>query len=121
FSAKFNHDGTRIIVGSSLDGVGEVRIYQGATKPDPEMVALSAVMAGPTRGFSGILLAPSLKNSGHQVCKLEGQQGAVYSVAYRPDGKQVASAGFDGKVRLNDPDTGKLLKEFIPVPLTVKK
>ena len=68
-----------------------------------------------------ILLAPSLKASGHQVCKLEGQVGAVYSVAYRPDGKQVASAGFDGKVRLNDPDTGKLIKEFIPVPLNGSK
>jgi WD40 repeat protein len=121
FSAKYNHDGTRIIVGTSLDGVGEVRIYQAATKPDPDMIAVSAVTVGPTRGFSGILLAPSLKNSGHQVCKLEGQQGAVYSVAYRPDGKQVASAGFDGKVRLNDPDTGKLLKEFLPVPLAVRK
>ena len=38
-------------------------------------------------------------------------------MAYRPDGKQVASAGFDGLVRLNDPATGKLLKEFVPVPL----
>jgi len=42
----------------------------------------------------------------------------VYALAYRPDGKVVASAGFDGILRLNDANTGKLTKEFIPVPLT---
>jgi WD40 repeat protein len=121
FSAKYNHDGTRIIAGSSLERTGEVRIYQAASKPDKEMVEVSALSLVATHGLSTILLAPSLKASGHQVCKLEGQQGAVYSVAYRPDGKQVASAGFDGMVRLNDPDTGKLIKEFIPVPQAGKK
>ena len=44
------------------------------------------------------------------------ERGAVYAVAYRPDGKVVASAGFDGVVRLNDAQTGKLLQEFIPYP-----
>jgi WD40 repeat protein len=121
FSAKFNHDGTRIIAGSSLDRTGEVRIYQAASKPDKDMVEVSALSLVATRGLSTVLLVPSLKASGHQVCKLEGQHGAVYAVAYRPDGNQVASAGFDGTVRLNDPDTGKLLKEFIPIPLTGKK
>jgi WD40 repeat protein len=42
---------------------------------------------------------------------------SVYTVAFRPDGKQLASAGFDGKVRLSDPLTGKVVKEFVPVPL----
>src|SRR5262249_55935651 len=51
------------------------------------------------------------------VTNLEGQKGAVYAVAYRRDGKQGASSGFDGVVRLSDPQTGKLIKEFVPVPL----
>lgn len=52
------------------------------------------------------------------VSKAEGQGGPVYAVAYRPDGTQIASGGFDGVVRLNDPETGKLTKEFSAVPLT---
>lgn len=52
------------------------------------------------------------------VSKFKGQKGAVYALAYRPDGKHVASGGFDGVVRLNDPLTGKLLKEFQPAPMT---
>jgi WD40 repeat protein len=120
FSAKYNHDGTRIIVGSSLDGTGEVRVYEAASKPDMQMVALSALVQQPSRGLSNVLLLPSLQTSGRQICKLEGEHGPVYAVAYRPDGKQVASGGFDGKVRLNDPDTGKLIKEFVPAPMAKK-
>ena len=88
FAARFNGDGSRILVGSSKDGKGEARIYQAA---DAKLVA-----------------------------NLEGQKGPVYAVAYRRDGKAVASAGFDGVVRLNDPQTGKLIKEFVPVPLKTK-
>ena len=56
-----------------------------------------------------------------RVSTCQGQQGAVYTVKFRPDGKQVASAGFDGVVRSNDPQTGKLLKEFLPIPPIANK
>jgi mono/diheme cytochrome c family protein len=54
---------------------------------------------------------------GKIVSRLEGEPGPVYTLAWRPDGKVLASAGFDGTVRLSDPATGKKIKEFIPVPL----
>jgi WD40 repeat protein len=57
---------------------------------------------------------------GKLTATLQGQKGAVYAVAYRKDGKMIASAGFDGVVRLNDPQTGQLIKEFVPVPLQAK-
>src|SRR5207302_11082647 len=84
FKARYSPDGSRVIVSSSFEGRGEVRIYQEA--------------------------------DGKLVTKLQGERGAVYAVACRPDGKVVASAGFDGLVRLNDAQTGKLIKEFIPYP-----
>jgi WD40 repeat protein len=85
FAAKFNVDGSLIIVGSSNDGTGEARIYQTA---DSKLVA-----------------------------KLEGVTGPVYAVAFRPDEAEVATAGFDGTVRFNDPHSGKLIREMVPVPL----
>jgi WD40 repeat protein/mono/diheme cytochrome c family protein len=54
------------------------------------------------------------------LAKLDGQNGPVYTVAYRPDGQQVASAGFDGIVRLNNPSDGKMIREFVPFPLSTK-
>ena len=85
YAVAFSADGNRFAAGSSLDGTGEVRVYQS--------------------------------DDGKRVSQFAGQKGAVYALAYHPGGKLVASAGFDGTVRLNDPDTGKLIKEFIPVPV----
>src|SRR5262249_18730744 len=84
FTLAFNKDGTQFAAGSSLDGTGEVRVYETAT--------------------------------GKEISKLD-KIGGVFSVAFRHDGKEVASAGFDGKVRLSDPATGKVIKEFVPVPI----
>jgi WD40 repeat protein len=89
YDAHFNHDGSRFAVGSSLDGTGEVRIYE--------------------------------TDSGKLLHKLAGQHGGVYAVSFNTSGKVVASAGFDGLVRLNDAETGKLIKEFSPVPLGATK
>jgi WD40 repeat protein/mono/diheme cytochrome c family protein len=86
YAVAFNADGSRFVAGSSLEGKGEVRVYQ--------------------------------TEDGKLLAKMEGQKGPVFAVAFAPDGKAVASAGFDGVVRLNDPATGKLLKEFTPIPPT---
>jgi mono/diheme cytochrome c family protein len=89
YAGCFSADGSLLAVGSSLDGRGEVRVFQA--------------------------------EDGKRVSTFEGQQGAVYTVKFNPDGKQVASAGFDGVVRLNDPQTGKRIKEFLPIPLAANR
>jgi WD40 repeat protein len=53
--------------------------------------------------------------------KLDGQPGAVFTLAWSPDGARVAVAGFDGMIRLMDPVTGKVVKEFAAVPLKTAK
>jgi WD40 repeat protein len=47
----------------------------------------------------------------------QGVTGPAYAVSWHPDGKFIASAGFDGTVWLHDPATGLLVKEFPAVPL----
>ncbi|MCI0680996.1 MAG: hypothetical protein L0Y71_02735 [Gemmataceae bacterium] len=54
------------------------------------------------------------------ISTLQGERGPIYALAYQPDGKAIASAGFDGAVRINNPDDGKLIREFVPVPLAAK-
>lgn len=55
-----------------------------------------------------------------QVSVFTGVQTPVYSVAFNPVTNLVATAGFDGMVRLSEPMTGKLVKEFAPISLKGK-
>lgn len=50
--------------------------------------------------------------------ELKGHTAGVFAVAFRPDGKQVATGGLDGIVRIFDAETGELVKEFVPVTIT---
>jgi WD40 repeat protein len=52
-----------------------------------------------------------------QISRFADGHGAIYTVAWRPDGKEVAVGGFDGTIRLYDPDTAKLVREFLPAPI----
>lgn len=84
----FSSDGKFFAAVSSLDGKGEVRVYEVDTGKKV-------------------------------VC--EKVTGPAYVVAWHPNGKAIAAAGFDGKVWLHDAATGKLLKEFVALPPTSAK
>lgn len=88
------------------------RIYAGRFNTDGSLMVVGSSSNG--QGEARIYQVAD----GKLVSKLEGEKGAVYTVAFRPDGGQVATAGFDGMIRLNDPQSGKLIKEFVAVPLT---
>jgi WD40 repeat protein len=85
YSVMFDKTGKFFAAGSSLDGNGEVRVYEVDT--------------------------------GKKVSTFEKVSTPIYTVAFHPEGKIVASAGFDGLVRLHEAMTGKLIKEFLPVEL----
>lgn len=51
------------------------------------------------------------------VSTFKGINGPIYALAYHPNGQMVASAGFEGTVHLNEPTSGGLIRDFVPVPL----
>jgi WD40 repeat protein len=51
------------------------------------------------------------------LAKYSGQQGGIYAATFNKDGSQIAAGGFDGKVLLIGAADGKVIKEFVPVPL----
>jgi mono/diheme cytochrome c family protein len=87
------------------------RIHVLRFSPDGALFAAGSSLDGKGE------LRVSQTAGGQIVSRLEGEPGPVYTLAWRPDGKVLASAGFDGMVRFSDPATGKKIKEFIPVPL----
>lgn len=58
-------------------------------------------------------------SDGKRVATLKGHEGAIFALAFHPSMNQVATGGFDGKIRLYDPEKGELIRAFIPVPLKV--
>ncbi|HKD37068.1 MAG TPA: c-type cytochrome domain-containing protein [Pirellulales bacterium] len=86
------------------------RIYAVQFSPDGERI-----VAGSSSDETGEIRVYNAA-SGSLVCKFDGQPGPIYAARFSRDGKQVAAAGFSGKVMLMDAATGKLIKEFVPVP-----
>ena len=55
-------------------------------------------------------------NDGKQIRALGGHQNSVYSIAYSPDGKTLASGSWDNTVRLWDVATGRCLAILASLP-----
>ncbi len=108
---EFNKAGDMFIAGSSTAIAGAARIYKTGEYPTEEINN-----GGGLEDTRRETAQRSQENN--LVHELPGITGPVFAVAFRPDGQQVAVAGFDGKVQLFDVTTGKLAKEFIPVELT---
>jgi WD40 repeat protein len=110
------HRTRKRVIGDDFNKVREYpalpgRIYALACRPDGEWFAAGSSLdgSGEVRVFRTV--------DGTEISKQEGQPGPVYSLSWNPDGKVLASAGFDGVVRLSDPATGKVIAEFTAVPL----
>ena len=85
------------------------RAFAAAYSPDGNQVASgsSSNGKGELRVFNNA--------DGKLVWKAETQP--IYTLAYSPDGKTIAAAGFDGKVVRFQAVDGTVLNEFVPVPL----
>jgi len=55
--------------------------------------------------------------TGQRVAACTGHQAGIYALAFRPDGAHLATGGFDGHVRIYEVKSGKLLYDFVPVPI----
>ena len=119
FSVDFDASGQRFAVGSSLDGLGRVDIYEYgfdlAKAPEPlrKIHAKDGMARSPDERNT---LDKARRDSVKRLSSVASPT-PVYAVAVRPDGKLVATAGGDGTVRLLNPVTGAVEKSFEPAPL----
>ena len=55
--------------------------------------------------------------TGERVASCTGHDGGIFVIAFHPDGKTLATGGFDGVVRIFDASNGEEVKSFVPVPI----
>ncbi|HTK74326.1 MAG TPA: DUF1549 domain-containing protein [Gemmataceae bacterium] len=117
FGVAVNKDGTRIVAGSSDGNGGEVHVYsyEFDTKlPDKIKAIVSKVNHSPQEKQE---LEKYYADGVKLVAKTATPAG-IFSVAFAPDGQKVAAAGADGIVRLIDANTGEVVREISPAPLS---
>ncbi len=89
------------------------RVFAGEYSPDGLRVAVSNSNDG--TGEVRVLQ----EADGKQTARFCAEYGPVYALAWKNDNKTLATGGFDGTVRIYDADSGSLIKEFVPVPITI--
>ena len=116
YAVAFAPDGTKFAASSSLDGTGAVNFYNYDfnTEMPADILAIEG-KAGRSEEEKKQLEAHY--TSDVKLLASTPMPGGIYALSYRPDGSSVAAAGEDGKVRFISAADGKVLKEFVPVPL----
>ena len=109
------HRETKRVIGDDANKIREYpplvgRIYAMAFAPDGKTFAAGSSLDG--KGVLRVVQTDDAK----QVAQVDGEVGAVYALAYSPDGKSLYAGGFDGQVRVIDPATGKVTKQFTALP-----
>lgn len=119
YAADFSPDGTRFAACSSLDSKGAVNFYNYDF--NTEMPA--EILAIEDKAFTARSDEEKKRVEAHYASDVRllasvSLEAGVYALCYRPDGAVVAAAGEDGKVRFISAPEPKVVKEFIPVPIS---
>ena len=118
FGVAYSPDGKSVVAGSSLDGKGMVNIYHSdfdGTLSDELIGILQKTVSSRKPEEQAKVEAYRVKDVG--LTASSQFDTGIYSVAFHPDGKQVAVSGGDGVIRILDSSTASLRRAFISVPL----
>ena len=110
-------DGTRFVVGSSLDGSGFAKVYNldfDTTLPD-DIKAILAKRNAQHSPAERKALAEHNRKDVKQISAIEFPETPIYATSFHPGNKYFVCAGGDGFLRFVDADSGKVLGTVKPI------
>ncbi|NOY00224.1 MAG: DUF1549 domain-containing protein, partial [Verrucomicrobia bacterium] len=119
WSTAYSPDGKLIAAGSSLNGKGWVNIYSAefdSTIPKLVKSAFGKVAATRSPEEKKAVEEYSTKDV-KLLVSVEVPESTIFALTFSPDGKTIAAAGDDGKVRLIATKGGAVAKAFVPVKI----
>lgn len=122
-SLVWSHDGKYLFIGTFDKGLA---IYDVTNEKLFPLIGNDANVSSLAISPNGKILAMGLENDGsirlltiediYPVYSLQtifpAHEGDVLKLAFSPDGKSVASSGYDGNIIVWDVETGKMIKKF---------
>ncbi len=114
---RYRRDGKAFAAASALDGKGQIVIWavDGAAAVPADAAALYAKPAAGRTPQEENVLDKFESDQMKQVAKVDVTESGIYALAFSPNGKTLAAAGSDGKIRLLDTANGTMVKTFLPV------
>ncbi len=123
FAVDYSADGKVIAAASSYNGQGAVHFYTGEFDTKIPALLLKAYADKVATAYNAAEKTEieRFTTDGVKLVAAAKFTGGIYSLAFSPDGKFVAAAGEDGRVRFINATDGNVAREFIPVPLDPAK
>ncbi|QDV37932.1 DUF1549 domain-containing protein [Tautonia plasticadhaerens] len=118
FAVAVSPDGSKVAAASSLDGQGEVAVfnYDFDTGLPDEIKAINEKVVT-TRSAEEVAKLEAYHTEGvRELARLSTPETGLFALAFRPDGALLVAGG-DGLVRVIDPDSGSITDTFSPAPL----
>ncbi len=118
FDVAVSPDGKSIAALSSLDGVGEVAIfnYDFDTGLPDEIKKINEKTVGARSADEKKKLEAFHTKDVREIARLTISEASLYAMAYRPDGILVVAGG-DGVLRFIDPNSGSIINQASPAPI----
>lgn len=122
FAVAYSPDGKRIVAGSSLNGKGQIHVFNADVKREVSD-ALKKVFGTRPQQFKPAQrkMVEDYQTEGAKLLASVDYSSGIYALTYSPDGKTIAASGGDGVLQLLDADSLALKRAFVPVPLPEKQ
>src|SRR5262252_8882954 len=122
FTVRFSTDGKRIACGSGLDRSGELLVcsYDYTNDVPKPLRDIMGKVPGARKPDEQKQLDDYKTQGIHEIARASVPQSAIYSLAFTPDGGQIAAGGSDGLIRFFNATNGAVLREFVCAPITAE-